>query len=273
MFIKTIDYDNPTLARPISQACTEAQFDESVYAYWCEQIKEPPRKHRKQWEFCYIAQVLAASGMLAPGRTGLGFGVGTEPLAALFASRGASVLATDLEADDAARIGWAETNQHAHNKSILNERGICSNDLFEKNVAFRFLDMNAIPESLGTFDFTWSACAFEHLGSIRHGHDFIMNAAKILKPGGIAVHTTELNCSSNDKTLDEGGTVLFRKHDFEQMAYDLDKVGCDVDLNFHLGSQAIDRFVDVPPYSSDNHLKLQLEQWVTTSFGLVARKR
>jgi cyclopropane fatty-acyl-phospholipid synthase-like methyltransferase len=34
---------------------------------------------------------------------------------------------------------------------------------------FRRADMNAMPDTLGQFDFVWSACAFEHLGSIRQG--------------------------------------------------------------------------------------------------------
>jgi hypothetical protein len=100
-----------------------------------------------------------------------------------------------------------------------------------------------------------------------------MNAAKMLKPGGVAVHTTELNCVSDTETLDKGGTVLFRKRDFEQMAYDLKQLDCDVSLNFHLGDQPVDRHIDVPPFTQEAHLKLQLESWVTTSFGLVARKR
>ncbi|MFI4923844.1 MAG: hypothetical protein ACHQJ7_01755, partial [Vicinamibacteria bacterium] len=44
----------PTLADPVVQLCTEAQFREPDYARWCEAIGEAPRLHRKQWEFVYI---------------------------------------------------------------------------------------------------------------------------------------------------------------------------------------------------------------------------
>ena len=54
------------------------------------------RLHRKIWEFCFIAQALDERGMLARGRRGLGFAVGTEPLPAMFASRGCAIVATDL---------------------------------------------------------------------------------------------------------------------------------------------------------------------------------
>jgi 2-polyprenyl-3-methyl-5-hydroxy-6-metoxy-1,4-benzoquinol methylase len=271
-FIETNAYSPPTLSRPVSQACTQAQFEEPVYAYWCEQIREVPRLHRKQWEFCYIAQAFDVHGMLAPGRSGIGFGVGMEPLAALFASRGASILATDLESHDAVLSGWVDSNQHAQSKQPLNDRGICPPDLFDRNVRFRSVNMNKIPPDLGQFDFTWSACAYEHLGSIANGIEFVHNTARLLKPGGVAVHTTELNCSSNEETLDNTSTVLFRKRDFEQMAADLRQDGFEVELNFHLGGLPVDNYIDVPPYSVDNHLKLQIREWVTTSYGMIIRR-
>ncbi len=262
----------PTLTHPVSQACTASQFDEDAYRYWCEQIREQPRTHRKQWEFCYILQVLSLAGVLNPGRNGLGFGVGAEPLAAIFAGRGAQVVGTDLEPEEAQRSGWVETDQHASGKDAMNDRGICPPEQFERNVSFRFVDMNAIPGDIGTFDFCWSACAFEHLGSIRHGHEFILNTARLLKPGGIGVHTTEFNCSSNDETLKSGSTVLFRKRDFEAMIADLQAQGFEVEVNWDLGDEALDRHIDMPPYAADNHLKLQLDRWVTTSFGLIVRR-
>lgn len=78
----------PSLSDPASQACTAIQFAEPAYRYWCTQIREHPRMHRKQWEYCYILQTLSVAGVLSPGRRGLGFGVGSEPLTAVFASRG-----------------------------------------------------------------------------------------------------------------------------------------------------------------------------------------
>lgn len=262
----------PSLAHPVSQACTRNQFDEPSYADWCSQIDERAWLHRKQWEFVYIAQVLDVYGMLAPGRRGLGFGVGSEPLSAIFAARGAQILGTDLEPDHAAQNGWVETNQHAFNKQAMNDRGLCPADLFERNVSFRFVNMNAIPANLGRFDFNWSACAFEHLGSIANGLAFIRNAARLLAPGGVAVHTTEFNCSSNEETLDHAGTVLFRRCDFEQLGRDLIRDGYEIEFNFNLGDLPADRFIDVPPFLGDAHLKMELKQWGTTSFGLIVRR-
>lgn len=264
----------PSLWAPVSQACTQAQMEEPRYAYWCGEIRERPRMHRKQWEFCYILQALQSHGMLEEGRRGLGFGVGLEPLAAVCADRGVSVLATDLEPEGAQNAGWVKTAQHARSKQSLNDRKICDPDKFDRLVDFRFMNMNRIDADLaGQFDFVWSACAFEHLGSIMHGLEFVVNSVKCLKPGGVAVHTTEFNCSSDGETLDNASTVLFRKRDFLLLERRLKLMGAEMEFNFNLGQQPLDLHIDMPPFKPDDHLKLQIQRWVVTSFGLIVHKR
>lgn len=262
----------PTLTSPVSQLCTKSQFDEPVYEHWVEQIREKKRYHRKQWEFAFILQNLHIRLLLENGRRGLGFGVGQEPLPALMATRGVSVTATDLDLDGAVEKGWAASNQHTTSLAVLNDRGICEPGLFQQQVGFRNVDMNNIPTDLTGFDFCWSSCAFEHLGSIELGLQFVENSLKCLKPGGVAVHTTEYNCQSNDKTLAEGGTVIFRQRDILELANRLRSAGHQLFLNLNQGSQDLDKHVDMPPYAQDHHLKLQLDKYVTTSIGLVVQK-
>ncbi|WP_421852534.1 SAM-dependent methyltransferase [Novosphingobium sp.] len=261
-----------SFVHPVSQACTYKQMQDPLYAQWSHALYENPSTHRKQWEFCYILQALHTAGMLEEGRRGLGFGVGDEPLTAAFAARGIGVMATDLEVERAAQQGWVETDQHARSKEVLNGRGLCPPEQFERLVDFRFMDMNRIDRDLTGFDFCWSACALEHLGSIEQGLAFIEASLDCLKPGGVAVHTTEFNCQSDDQTLDNASTVLFRKRDFLALARRLRRRGHDIVLNFDLGDQPLDQHIDVPPYAQENHLKLQIAQWVTTSYGLVVRK-
>jgi 2-polyprenyl-3-methyl-5-hydroxy-6-metoxy-1,4-benzoquinol methylase len=262
----------PSFANPVSQACTQLQMADPLYGQWCSALHEHPSSHRKQWEFCYILQALQTQGVMEAGRRGLGFGVGDEPLTAAFAARGISVMATDLDVERAAQQGWVETDQHARSKQVLNGRALCPPEEFDRLVDFRFLDMNAIDSDLRDFDFCWSACALEHLGSIKRGLRFIEASLECLRPGGIAVHTTEFNCQSNFRTLDNSSTVLFRKRDFIALAGHLRRRGHDIVLNFDTGDQPLDLHIDVPPYSQNDHLKLQIAEWVTTSFGLIVRK-
>lgn len=262
----------PSLVHPVSQACTQSQMIDPAYAWWCAQFREEPRMHRKQWEFCYILQALARSGVITPGMKGLGFGVGEEPISAVLAARGVEILATDLQVEEAVALGWVDTAQHAGSLAALNNREICPPDAFNRLVSFRSLDMNAVPDDVTGFDFCWSACALEHLGSIDKGLQFIERSLHCLKPGGVAVHTTEFNCNSDEDTLDNASTVLFRRSDFLNLARRLRASGHSVTLNFEIGDQPLDQHIDMPPYSPDNHLKLMIEPWITTSFGITVRK-
>lgn len=255
-----------------SRLCTEEQFSAAEYREWCSRIHEAPRLHRKQWEFYYIAQALSERGMLREGRRGLGFGVGQEPLSALFASLGCSIVATDLDLATAQRFGWVDTSQHAGGLTSLNTRGLCPDEQFARLVSFRIVDMNAIPADLSGFDFVWSSCSFEHVGTIDLGKRFVLRAMDCLRPGGVAVHTTEFNVSSNFYTLFSGGTVLFRRTDIESLANQLTAAGYRIDLDFDLGSSPADQYVDHPPYKSEPHLKLAIADYVSTSLGLIIEK-
>jgi SAM-dependent methyltransferase len=255
-----------------STLCRAQHFRMPLYSYWCEALGEKPRFHRKQWEFVYICQVLAERGMLAHGRRAIGFGVGKEPLVSLFASRGVSVLASDLDIENARRLGWVSSNQHSAGLAGLNERGLCGAAEFERLVSFRNIDMKHIPPDVGRFDFCWSSCAFEHLGSIRNGLEFVKNSVRILNPGGLAVHTTEFNLTSNDRTLDnDEAFVIFRRRDIEALVAELEAEGFRVEpIDFAAGSDRLERYVDLPPYVDDPHLRLQLAgDYVSTSIGLI----
>ncbi|WP_010273419.1 hypothetical protein [Paenibacillus senegalensis] len=257
-----------------SKLCKQEDFATDWLQNACRQLKEPFQYHRKLWEFCFITQALQERGLLAPGSTGLGFGVGKEPLVSYFASKGCYITATDLDASTAAQQGWTQTNQYAVHLQQLNERQLCDPAQFLERVGFCHVNMNHIPPTLfNAYNFTWSSCSFEHCGSIELGKQFILNQMNCLKPGGVAVHTTEFNLSSNDKTMDEGITVLFRLQDIEWMVQELRKQGHHIEVDYSVGTQPFDSYVDVPPYKSNVHLRLQLAQYISTSIGLIIQKK
>jgi hypothetical protein len=261
-----------TMARPSSQMCTASQMDEPAYKRWLGVLGEPARFHRKQWEVIYILQVLDSAGMLRPGRKGLGFAVGREPLPAIMAAHGVEILATDLPEDHASTRLWSTTNQHGC-LDALRYPQLCVNTIFDRNVSFRAVNMTDIPDDLGGFDFCWSACAFEHLGSIEAGLSFVQRSLDPLRPGGISVHTTEFNVTSNDLTMEHRTTSLFRRRDMEVLALRLIAEGHDVaQIKLDSGEHVMDDHVDVPPYANDPHLKMALMRYVTTSFGIIVRK-
>lgn len=257
-----------------SSLCTAEALSSESFQSWCLQLGEGPgHMHRKVWEWAFICQALQERQFLRPGMKGLGFAVGTEPLSAFFARMGTRILATDLSTEDATREGWVSSDQHTSSRAALNNRNLCGVPEFDDLVDFEFCDMNHIPEKFaGKFDFTWSSCALEHLGSISKGAEFIFNSMNCLRIGGVAVHTTEFNLSSNSNTVEQGGTVIFRQKDIEGIGDVLYKLGHEIGMNWERGQSEIDRFVDVPPYTHNPHLKLQLGEYTTTSIGLIIRK-
>jgi len=240
-------------------------------------MKETLRYHRKQWEFVYTLQALESYNMLREGARGIGFGVGIEPLPAVMAKRGCLVLATEINIEKPNKNGWVKGSSLEDEMRDLNRRGICEPSVFRSRVSYRDVDMNQIPADLQDFDFVWSCCSLEHVGSMKLSLEFIMNSLRCLKPGGVAVHTTEYNTSSNILTVKNASTVFFRKRDIIEIARTILSAGHDIRLNLHKGLGKIDKHIDFPPHSEDNHLKLFVTKkgmmLVATSIGLIIRKK
>lgn len=257
-----------------SELCKAKDFQTGWYKRWCKEIGETPRLHRKQWEYAYVMQSLWERGCIDKKKKGIVFAVGTEPLPSVFAKYGCKILATDINPGKGQELGWDNRNELCFGIESLNTRHLCDDSVFYENVEYRPVDMNSIPKDIRGFDFNWSSCSFEHLGSIKKGLDFLRNQLETLRPGGWAVHTTEFNISSNDITLDnDPNTVIFRKKDIDWIVNVLRNEGHLVEeVDYSLGGLPEDFQVDVFPYKQDVHLKLQLYEYVVTSIGLIIQK-
>lgn len=265
-----------------SQLCKLSSLTSPELLAWSDRLRstwDPDRTdpkplivHRKMWEWLFICQALFERGMLQPGRRGLGFGVGREPLVALFASLGCTVTATDLDPDRARQAGWTDSGvEYAGDLPGLNEHGLCAPEDFKARVSYRNVSMDELPDDLGTFDFTWSSCALEHLGNLEAGLEFVVGQMRYLVPGGVSVHTTEFNVSSDTATVAQGGTVLYRRRDIEGLVSRLRKMGHGIVVDFSEGETPSDQHVDVAPFT-DTHLRTELAGYVTTSIGLIIEK-
>jgi hypothetical protein len=261
----------PLAPRRRSALCKQADFALDAYRFWSSALRLPPTLHRKHWEFFYISQALYERGCLARTRKGLGFGVGREQLPALFATFGCEIVATDQEQECAIETGWKQAGQHASGLPALERLDICPADLFKERVSFEVVDMNHIPQNLDQrFDFCWSACCFEHLGSLKHGLAFVLNSIKTLKVGGVAVHTTEFNLSSNLETLESANLSIYRRSDIESLVKRVEDAGHHVEpLDLDPGTTLVDAYVDLPPYRNEPHLRIRIADYDCTSVGLI----
>jgi len=267
-----ITIDVPVLETPQSQMCTRRQMQEPFYASFCRDIGlDPDEAHRKHWEWAYICSALKSAGVIQPGKKGLVFAVGRERLPAYFASHGVDILATDGPSDVVDM--WTQSDQYSQEVDNLCYPEITTPEKVKQHVTFRTVDMLDIPADLAGFDFLWSSCSMEHLGGITPGIEFVKNAMRCLKPGGIAVHTTEFNLSSDTDTLDCAPTCIYRRQDMERMAAELERLGHHVrPLNFFPGTDPLDVYIDYPPHAPP-HLKIALDRFVTTSIGIIVQKQ
>lgn len=266
--------------RIVSRCCSQRDFEQNWFREIAAELNEDiqTRYHRKTWEWVYILKALKDSGMLESGKKGIGFAVGEEPLPSYLAGKGIDVLATDLSPEDVGSKEWIATGQNAQGSlDCLFRRDLCTREQFE-NVSYRDVNMNEIPEDIGLFDFCWSSCAIEHVGSLKKSKDFLKNMLRVLKPGGIAVHTTEYNLSSNDETVEYGNSILWRKRDVEEMQQYFLSQGCFMEVSFLKSDTDMDMHIAIPPYTANSfdvkshHLALVIEKYISTSMAIIVKK-
>jgi len=256
-----------------SSLCRYEDMITDEYLHICTAIGQKPIVHRKQWEFAYIYWKLLSHNMLSPGKKGLGFGVGSEPLPAAFVARKCKILATDAPSEINDQ-GWALTGQHASSLDALRKPEIVSDNEFTNLCDFMPLDMNDYGSIPPGWQFHWSSCVIEHLGGIEEAIEFLVQSSLRLAPGGVAVHTTEFNLSSNEHTIDQPGSCILRKCDLERLSDRLGNVGLSIEpLILDPGSHVYNYHVDAPPYQSYNHLRLELGNYVSTSLGVVIKRQ
>jgi hypothetical protein len=261
----------------MNRLCNPSEYKSDWYDRIQSEMNYPDLFLRKKWEHVAISHILEQKGFLSLNKTGLGFGVGEEPLPDYFASKGCRILATDLDyADDRAKM-W-DNGQICKNIECLRKYKISSDEVFYNNVKFSCVDMKNLPDNLGEFDFTWSASCFEHIGSLKDGLDFVTNQLKYLKSGGISIHTTELNLNSlpscethngsliyrNCSTYEKEPLCLYRKSDIEIFRNSLNKSGYIFEpINYNLEKDN----------SMDNIIKLKIEGFVFTSLIFAIQKK
>ena len=278
---------SPTKVALRSKPSTQQDIESEWVAYWMGRLKAPVVYHRKIWELCYVLQALYNHDLIRSGIKGVGFGCGEEPLPSLLACEGVDVIVTDLQPDDERARSWQNTGQHAESLARSFRPDLVAKDVFDCHVSLRYVDMTAIPRDLSGFDFCWSICALEHLGSIARGLDFIENSLDCLRPGGVAVHTTEFNFADDSQTIDNWPTVLFQRKHLIGIAERLRAKGHNVaELDFDVGDKPLDRFIDLPPWPHDvpphlrsyydtvtpAHIKLSIDGLPCTCFGLIVQK-
>lgn len=243
------------MSKLYSTDCIADDFETRWYKKWASIIGYPSGKHPKFWETAAIAEILQNSGYLKTGKKGLGMGVGTEPLASLFAKYGVSITATDQDPNEEKSHKW-NNGQLAHNKESLFYPLIIDKKSFQTNVSYQSYDMNKDNESFHeAFDFIWHNCVIGHLGSMENSINHLKRSGKFLKKDGALVFTTELNISNLESTvMDNSDTIIWRLADIERLFKEMAEIGMIADrLSLRLGSTKHDTRIN---YNHITNLKV-----------------
>lgn len=257
----------PTFEFPDSQLVSASQIYEDSFQYWRDQLGWGLNLDRKVWEYTYIVNAISKYFGKLDGLHGLGFGVGVEKIPSLLVKHGCTLTVTDYVPESNKSKGWESTKI---DDLIFTE--ILDEDTLRKSAKFIEVDMNDIPDSLSGYDFLWSTGSLEHIGSRKHGLDFIKSSLKCLKSGGYAIHTTEFTITSKTKGFDSPDLNFYCQNDIENLALELIECGHRIVLNFNRGDTVADLHVDTPPFHHGMTLTAHFGNHVITSIGLIIQK-
>ena len=178
--------------------------------------------------------------------------------------------------------GFAERERMLHPDLIDGER-------FDRHVEVSNVDARLLDDpTLRGFDIVWSCSLVNQMNSQHDAADIIFNAMDTLRPGGVAVHTTEF-AFAEDRPEPYAGALTFPRSFFERVADGLAGRGHQVGpVSFDLGAHPLDGYVDMPPFVVEGsdafasqwceglgapHLKVLSGDVLATSFVLVAKAR
>lgn len=180
--------------------CTARDFQHPRYFQLCKPIEQTPTWHRKQWEYIFILHHLERTQGLTPGKRGVGFGVGIEPLPSTFARLGAHVLGTDAPEEIGQAAGCVAGNEHSQKLTDM-RMGWIPEDLFVERVAYQPCDMNNIAENI-----SWSLAAAADALWAHHDRPPIQGHKRIV------LFVGRLERRKGVDTLIEAATMFLKDH-------------------------------------------------------------
>lgn len=143
------------------------------------------RFHRKIWEFNQALYGLRTLRRLAPEATSIGIGCGHEEFMYFLANRLRLVVATDLyEGTYLGGESQADVLEHPAKYAPFPYR--------EHHLKVRRMNGLALDAAASSFDIAFCLSSIEHFGSMADKRQALAEMVRVLKPGGVAVVTTEV---------------------------------------------------------------------------------
>lgn len=187
-----------------SKICDAADwFDPEIKTIIENELREPAKLHRKQWEFAMIFLTLKKYGLIENTKTGLSLGGGNERVLYAIGNHVKTLYVTDLYDQN---TSWDCARTEDPDEFIKASKPFPVDD--GKLQAIR-MDMRFLDFDNNTFDFCYSSCAIEHIGEDNDFLQHLNEVNRVLKEGGIYVLTTELQFG--EKTIPDQNNYVFNK--------------------------------------------------------------
>jgi SAM-dependent methyltransferase len=180
--------DAPVDGPPLNKICDRRDW---AHPAWQKALSDlgysddPARLHRKEWEFAQGVYGLRTLRCLSPDAAALGLGAGAEPIIYFLAGRLRRVVATDLYAGDF-------SGQEADPRILRDPEAFAPFSYHRDRLEVRRMDATTIDYGPESFDLVFSFSSFEHFGSRRAQRRCLGEIHRVLRPGGVAVLTTEV---------------------------------------------------------------------------------
>ena len=175
----------------MSKVCDAADFFSPEYLEVVKnELCEPPVLHRKQWEFGKIFLALKKAGMLKADKRGLSMGSGIEVVLYSIARRVQHLTVTDLYSSESL---WECAKAANPDEFVRKNKRFPIDD---NRLSALNMDMRSLAFGDCSFDFAYSSCAFEHIGTDPDFLQHLNEVYRVLKDGGIYVMTTEFTCEN-----------------------------------------------------------------------------
>lgn len=165
------DFDDPQLRRMIGEMAPARTPEEQV--------------HRKNWEWAMLGLYLEESGVLTEDAEALGVAAGQEPPLFWLANRVKRMVATDIYGDGAFAGREAEATM------LTDPVALAPFPYREDRLEVRHMDALALDFPNESFDVVFCMSSIEHFGGPEAARRAVLGMARVLRPGGRLVITTE----------------------------------------------------------------------------------
>ena len=219
-------------------------------------------KHRKHWEFAQGILGLRRLGCLTPNALALGVGAGKEHPIYYLANVVKKVHATDI-------YGAGEfSGSDAPAEMLVHPEKFAPFPYREDHLVAQYMDGCALRYPDQCFDLVFSFSSIEHFGGHKATTRSVREMARVLRPGGIAVITTELVL--NDVAHPE----FFRREELDKFIIRPSRLRLVEKVDFAISPSLIGNPLDLSTDISSTfpHIVLKLGPVVFTSVIMFLRK-